>query len=162
MEILIIKEDVRTEGFQDFGFLNTSEEEDLINVDTPAPERLDHAHLRRRVSSSNDRNSDGREFDAEGKSLLQSGEFFQKNRVGTFRHRNILVAVFTRMKAGESFGFVDKFAALIEEHCVTVESNSNLPFRNLGWVFRGFFHNCCSTLAAVNDFLSVLNVRSEK
>ena len=49
MEILIFKKYVRPECFQYFGLLDTSQEKDFINVDTPMAKCIDYAQLSRSI-----------------------------------------------------------------------------------------------------------------
>jgi hypothetical protein len=70
MEILIIEEDVCTEGLHDFGLFDATKEEDLVHVYAPLTERLDYSHFGGSIPRGNDCNPNWRELYAERQSLL--------------------------------------------------------------------------------------------
>ena len=62
MNLLIVKEDMRTEGREDFLFADTAEEEGFVNTHVPIPKRFDSALMGRRTSGGDKGSADRRFF----------------------------------------------------------------------------------------------------
>lgn len=72
MQVLIVKEYVRSEGFDNLGLFYPTKEKDFVDVDAPMAKSLYDAHLCRRISRRNDGYPDGGKLNTERKPLLKA------------------------------------------------------------------------------------------
>ena len=126
------------------------------------PKGLHHAQFCWRVACNHYRNAHWRELYREWQALLQLGKLLKENGIGSFCHRYILIAVLMSMKAVQTLSFVNDLTAFVEEDRIAIEGDTYFPVLRFSYVLWRVLHYCVSTFAAVNNTLSILDVRGQE
>lgn len=124
MYLLVIKENISSESFQDLALIHTAQEENLVNPDIPSPQGQDDPLMGRSIPGSHKSCSD--RYILPGKTLLQNRDGMQKLGERTFRQRLPGVGLLIISERLQTALLINLFGFIRENDRVPIKSDTNL------------------------------------
>ena len=135
MGILVIKEDMRSEGLEKLILTQAAKEVGLIDIDTPLAQGLDDAEMRRQAARGNNGKAQWRELDGGGERLLYLREFLQQVGKRSLLQWDIGILLLVLVESVEALAFEAALRLIGENHSVGIESNLHAALLGveIGW-----------------------------
>lgn len=124
MYLLVIKEDIGSESFQDLALIHTAQEKDLIDPDIPRPQRQDDSLMGRCVPGRHKSRSDRHSLP--GEALLQNGDSMQKLGERTFRQGLPGIGLLIIRERLQTALLIDLLGFIREDNRVPIKGYANL------------------------------------